>query len=238
VYGAKRRILHFNKIAKLTVPFTCERSRKKVNREKTLDEGVAMRSRKIARSESAKSVARGRTPVVRSSSKTTRKMEKETIRLTVNGEPYALEIGNKPNEIDPSHTLAHTLRETLGLTGTKVSCDNGACGCCTVLMDNKAVLSCMTLTVECDGKMITTIEGLKDQKTEKLDPLQQAFIDYTAFQCGFCTPGIIMSSKALLHENPSPTEEDVKEALSGNFCRCISHYQVVKAVMAASREVR
>ena len=197
-----------------------------------------MRSRKIARSESAKSVARGRTPVVRSSSKTTRKMEKETIRLSVNGQPYALKIGNKPNEIDPSHTLAHTLRETLGLTGTKVSCDNGACGCCTVLMDNKAVLSCMTLTVECDGKMITTIEGLKDQKTEKLDPLQQAFIDYTAFQCGFCTPGIIMSSKALLHENPSPTEEDVKEALSGNFCRCISHYQVVKAVMAASREVR
>jgi len=165
-------------------------------------------------------------------------MEKETIRLTVNGKPHALKIGNKPNETDPSHTLAHTLRETLGLTGTKVSCDNGACGCCTVLMDNKAVLSCMTLTVECDGKMITTIEGLKDSKTEKLDPLQQAFIDHTAFQCGFCTPGIIMSAKALLHENPSPAEEDVKEALSGNFCRCISHYQVVKAVLAASREVR
>jgi carbon-monoxide dehydrogenase small subunit len=105
-------------------------------------------------------------------------------------------------------------------------------------MDNKAVLSCMTLTVECDGKKITTIEGLKDPKTEGLDPLQQAFIDHTAFQCGFCTPGIIMSAKALLNENPSPTEEDVKEALSGNFCRCISHYHVVKAVMAASGEVR
>jgi len=100
------------------------------------------------------------------------------------------------------------------------------------------VLSCMILTVECDGKRIATIEGLKDSKTEKLDPLQQAFIDYTAFQCGFCTPGIIMSAKALLHENTSPTEEDVKEALSGNFCRCISHYQVVKAVLAASREMR
>jgi len=197
-----------------------------------------MKSRKSARSKSAKSGARGGTPVVRSSPKTTRKMERETIRLTVNGQPHQLKIGNNPNEIDPSHTLAHTLRETLGLTGTKVSCDNGACGCCTVLMDNKAVLSCMTLTVECDGKMITTIEGLKDSKTEKLDPLQQAFIDYTAFQCGFCTPGIIMSAKALLHENPSPAEEDVKEALSGNFCRCISHYQVVKAVMAASRQVR
>jgi len=197
-----------------------------------------MKSRKIARGKSAKSVARGGTRVVRSSSKTTRKKEKETIRLTVNGQPHELEIGNKPNEIDPSHTLAHTLRETLGLTGTKVSCDDGACGCCTVLMDNKAVLSCMTLTVECDGKEITTIEGLKDPKTERLDSLQQAFIDHTAFQCGFCTPGIIMSAKALFHENPSPTEEDVKEALSGNFCRCISHYQVVKAVMAASREVR
>jgi aerobic carbon-monoxide dehydrogenase small subunit len=193
-----------------------------------------MRNRKIARSKSAKSVARSRTPIVRSSRKTTPKVEQETIRLTVNGQPHELKIGNKPNEIDPSHTLAHTLRETLGLTGTKVSCDNGACGCCTVLMDNKAVLSCMMLTVECDGKKITTIEGLKDPKTEKLDPLQQAFIDYTAFQCGFCTPGILMSAKALLHENPSPTEEDVKEALSGNFCRCISHYQVVKAVMAAS----
>ena len=197
-----------------------------------------MRSRKIARGKPKKSVARGGTSVVRSSSKKTRKMEKETIHLTVNGQPHELEIGNKPNEIDPGHTLAHTLRETLGLTGTKVSCDNGACGCCTVLMDNKAVLSCMTLTVECDGKEITTIEGLKDRKTEKLDPLQQAVIDYTAFQCGFCTPGIIMSAKALLKENPSPTEEDVKEALSGNFCRCISHYQVVKAVMAASGEVR
>jgi carbon-monoxide dehydrogenase small subunit len=105
-------------------------------------------------------------------------------------------------------------------------------------MDGKAVLSCMMLTIECDGKRITTIEGLSDPKTGKLDPLQQSFIDYTAFQCGFCTPGIIMSAKALLHEKPSPTEEEVKEGLSGNFCRCISHYQVVKAVMAASAKGR
>jgi carbon-monoxide dehydrogenase small subunit len=160
------------------------------------------------------------------------------IRLTINGQLYELTAGSPPAEVDPAHTLAHTLRETLGLTGTKVSCDNGACGCCTVLMDGKAVLSCMTLTVECNGKQITTIEGLSDPKTGKLDPLQQAFIDHTAFQCGFCTPGIIMSAKALLNENPSPTEEEVKEALSGNFCRCISHYQVLKAVMAASKEVK
>jgi carbon-monoxide dehydrogenase small subunit len=164
--------------------------------------------------------------------------EKRRIRLTVNGQLCELEVGIGPNQVDPAHTLAHTLRETLGLTGTKVSCDNGACGSCTVLMDERAVLSCMVLTIECDEKKIITIEGLGDPKAGKLDPLQQAFIDYTAFQCGFCTPGIIMSTKALLHENPSPTEEEVKEALSGNFCRCISHYQVVKAVMAASKEVR
>jgi aerobic carbon-monoxide dehydrogenase small subunit len=164
--------------------------------------------------------------------------EKRRIRLTVNGQPYELEEGSGPHQVDPAHTLAHTLREALGLTGTKVSCDHGACGACTVLMDERAVLSCMILTVECDGKRITTIEGLGDPKAGKLDPLQQAFIDHTAFQCGFCTPGIIMSTKALLHENPLPTEEEVKEALSGNFCRCISHYHVIKAVMAASKGVR
>ena len=164
--------------------------------------------------------------------------EKRRIRLTVNGQLYELEEGSRPNQVNPAHTLAYTLRETLGLTGTKISCDNGACGCCTVLMDERAVLSCMILTVECDGKRIITIEGLADPKTRRLDPLQQAFIDHAAFQCGFCTPGIIMSAKALLHENPFPTEEEVKQALSGNFCRCISHYHVVKAVIAASKEAR
>ena len=159
---------------------------------------------------------------------------KQSISLTVNGKVYTLEIGKGSDEVDPAHTLSYTLRETLGLTGTKVSCDNGACGCCTVLMGGKAVLSCITLTIECDGKEITTIEGLSDPKTGTLDPLQQSFIDHTAFQCGFCTPGMIMSAKALLIENPSPTEEEIKEALSGNFCRCISHYQVVEAVMAVS----
>jgi carbon-monoxide dehydrogenase small subunit len=99
-------------------------------------------------------------------------------------------------------------------------------------MDGKAILSCMTLTIDCDGRSITTIEGLRDQETGALDPLQKAFIEHTAFQCGFCTPGMIMSAKALLHDNTSPTEEEVKEGLSGNFCRCISNYHVVRAVMA------
>jgi len=164
--------------------------------------------------------------------KKTRKQCK--ITLTVNGRIHELEVGDQPDQVRPWDTLAHTLRDTLGLTGTKVSCDHGACGGCTVLLEGKTMLSCMTLTVECDGQRVTTVEGLSDPQTRRLDPLQQAFIDHTAFQCGFCTPGILMSAKALLHENPSPTEEEVKDALSGNFCRCISHYQVVKAIMAAS----
>jgi aerobic carbon-monoxide dehydrogenase small subunit len=162
----------------------------------------------------------------------------KTIHLTVNGQDYELDVGSRPGQIDPAHTLIYTLREILGLTGTKISCGEGACGCCTVIMDSKAVLSCRILTIECDGKNITTVEGLRDPKTGTLDPLQQAFIDYTAFQCGFCTPGMLMTSKALLNENPHPTEEEVKEALSGNFCRCVSHYQVLKAVLSVAEKGR
>ena len=162
--------------------------------------------------------------------------EKKHISLIVNGQTYRLDIGNNPGQVNPSHTLAYTLRETIGLTGTKVSCNSGACGSCTVLMDGKAIVSCMTLTIECDKKRITTIEGLKDPVTNDLDPIQKAFINHTAFQCGFCTPGIIMSTKALLSENPHPTENEIKEALSGNFCRCISHYQVINAVVEVSKQ--
>jgi carbon-monoxide dehydrogenase small subunit len=162
----------------------------------------------------------------------------KTIHLTVNGQAYELDVGARPGQIDPSHTLVFTLRETLGLTGTKISCGQGACGACTVIMDSKAVLSCRILTIECDGKNILTIEGLRDPKTGELDPLQRAFIDHNAFQCGFCTPGMIMTSKALLHENPHPTEEEIKEALSGNFCRCVSHYHVLRAVRSVAEERR
>jgi aerobic-type carbon monoxide dehydrogenase small subunit (CoxS/CutS family) len=159
------------------------------------------------------------------------------IQLHINKTIHELDIGDKPGQVEPSHTLAHTLRETLGLTGTKVSCGQEACGACTVIIDGKAVLSCGILTVECEGREIITIEGLQNPETGELDPLQQAFIDYTAFQCGYCTPGMIMTSKALLLRDPHPSEETVKEALSGNFCRCVSHYQVVKAVMSiADRE--
>ena len=160
----------------------------------------------------------------------------DVITLTVNGQVYDLSIGSRAGEVEEFHTLSQTLRHTLGLTGTKVSCDEGACGACTVIMDGKAVLSCKLLTIECDGRSITTIEGLRNPATGELDPLQQAFIDHTAFQCGYCTPGMIMTAKALLNENPHPTEDEVKEALSGNFCRCISHYHVMRAVMSVAEK--
>jgi carbon-monoxide dehydrogenase small subunit len=167
-----------------------------------------------------------------------KKVATKSIRFTVNGQEHELDVGDRPGQIDPSDTLVFTLRETLGLTGTKLSCGEGACGACTVIMNGKAVPSCRILTVECDGKAITTIEGLRDRKTGALDPLQQAFIDYTAFQCGFCTPGMILTSRALLNENPHPTEAEVKEALSGNFCRCVSHYHVVRAVLSVAERGR
>ena len=117
-----------------------------------------------------------------------------------------------------------------GLTGTKVSGGEGACGCCAGLMDGNAVASCITRTSECEGKEIVTIEGLSDPVTGKLDPIQEAFLSHNAFQCGFCTPGIIIAVKSILDKNPHPTDEEIEEALSGNFCRCISHYQVIEAV--------
>jgi carbon-monoxide dehydrogenase small subunit len=160
---------------------------------------------------------------------------KHTIRLTVNGKLYELMIGK---DVCPEHALAYTLRETLGYTGTKIACDHGSCGGCTVLMEGEAILSCTTLTVECDGKNITTIEGLGDEKTGELDPLQQSFIDHTAFQCGFCTPGIIMSAKALLENNPSPTEDEIKHELAGHYCRCSSHYMVIEAIRSLAGKER
>lgn len=160
----------------------------------------------------------------------------EHLLLIVNGEPYKLKIGNNLDGVASNHTLSYTLRETLDLTGTKVGCDRGACGACTVLMDGKPVLSCMILTVECDGKRIQTIEGLRDPKTGILDPLQETFIENSAFQCGFCTPGILMATKALLNENPIRNENEIKDSLAGHYCRCISHYHVLGAISKAGRK--
>jgi len=165
-----------------------------------------------------------------------KKQERDTIRLTINDVVHEFEIGDHRYQVAACDTLAKTLRETLGLSGTKAGCNQGACGSCTVLLDGIPILSCMTLTVECDGKQITTIEGLADPATGELDEIQQTFIDRTAFQCGFCTPGIIMASRALLNRNPLPTETDIKDALSGHFCRCISHYQVVEALQTITEK--
>ena len=158
--------------------------------------------------------------------------DNNTVSMTINGRKYVFAIGHEFGQIPTSETLCQTLRNRLDLTGTKESCSEGACGCCTVIMNGDAVASCITLTVECDGAEITTIEGLQDPVTNELDPIQQAFIDEYAFQCGYCTPGIIMTSRALFNHNPHPTREEIAEALSGNYCRCISHYQVIEAVQS------
>jgi carbon-monoxide dehydrogenase small subunit len=130
-------------------------------------------------------------------------------------------------------TLLDVLRDELGLMGTKKACGLGTCGACTVIMDGRAILSCLTLALECEGSAITTIEGVSS--SEGLDPIQQSFIDNGAVQCGFCTPGIIMSTKALLDENPDPSDVEIREALSGNFCRCTGHIKTVEAVKKAAR---
>jgi carbon-monoxide dehydrogenase small subunit len=150
---------------------------------------------------------------------------KQDIVLKVNGYTYYLNI-------DTRRTLVEVLRDTLGFTGTKKSCNEGECGACTVLMDGKPVVSCLVLAVAAQGKEITTIEGLAEGT--KLHPLQEAFVKHMAIQCGFCTPGMVMAAKALLDENPMPTPEEVRKAISGNLCRCTGYQQIVDAIIAAS----
>ncbi|GAB6062770.1 (2Fe-2S)-binding protein [Deferrisoma palaeochoriense] len=164
--------------------------------------------------------------------------ENRWIRIDVNGEPREFPVGGRSGQMPPSETLAETLRGRLGLTGTKVGCDRGSCGACTVLLDGVPVLACLTLTVECDGHSVTTIEGLGNPETGDLDPVQQAYLDHTAYQCGFCTPGMILATKALLARRPDPTEEEIRAALAGHYCRCISHYHVLRAVADAARRAR
>ncbi len=148
-------------------------------------------------------------------------MKKHEIDLSVNGEKYRLFI-------DPTVTLLDVIRDEMGLTGTKRGCDLGECGTCTVLIDGKPFNSCLVLAMDVQNKEITTIEGLA--KDGHLDPIQKAFIEHGAFQCGFCTPGMILVAKALLDEDPSPGEEKIKEALSGNLCRCVGYVAIVKAI--------
>ncbi|MFC2019320.1 (2Fe-2S)-binding protein [Chloroflexota bacterium] len=155
---------------------------------------------------------------------------KRLIKLRVNG--VAREVA-----IEPWWNLAFVLRQVLDLTGTKVGCGQGECGSCTVLIDGRAVKSCLFLAVKAQGRDILTIEGLHGEDGG-LHPLQQAFIDCGAVQCGFCTPGMIMTSKSLLDENPAPTEEEVREWLCGNLCRCTGYVKIIEAVMIAAGKMR
>lgn len=149
------------------------------------------------------------------------------ITLTVNGEKHDLRV-------DAKWTLADVLRDKLDLTGIKLMCNEGECGSCTVLIDGKPVLSCLTLAIEYEGRDILTVEGLADRVTGELHSLQKAFIEHSGMQCGVCTPGILLTSKALLDENPNPTEDEVREALAGNLCRCGNYKRIVDCVLAAA----
>lgn len=161
--------------------------------------------------------------------------EQHRLSVRINGEWLDFEVGR---EIQQSDTLAYLLREKLGLTGLKISCDQGQCGACTVIMDGKAILSCMTLAVEANGHEILTVEGLEEN-----NPIVEAFAEQsepgygTALQCGHCTPGFIMVAKALLDANPRPTLDEVREALSGNICRCGCYAAIAQAVLHASEKI-
>ncbi|HBV89160.1 MAG TPA: (2Fe-2S)-binding protein [Desulfosporosinus sp.] len=151
---------------------------------------------------------------------------KMSISLLINGETYQVNVPHKK-------TLLDVLREDLALTGTKKGCDSGECGACTVLMDGKPVNSCIVLAVDAVGKQITTIEGIGG--ITELDPIQEALVAHGAIQCGYCTPGIVMTAKALLDSNPHPTESQVREGITGNLCRCTGYVKIVEAIMDVSR---
>jgi len=151
------------------------------------------------------------------------------IKVTVNGIPYELSV-------QPWETLLNVIREHLGLTGTKEGCGLGECGACTVIMDGKTVNSCLVLAVEADNRVITTIEGLANG--DELHPIQEAFIKCGGLQCGFCTPGMIMSTKALLEENPSPDEEEIRKGIAGNFCRCTGYTKIIESIKVAAENMQ
>lgn len=154
-------------------------------------------------------------------------MNRIAVSLTINGQEEYLEIA-------PHKTLLEVIRDDLNLTGTKCGCDDGTCGTCTILLDGAAVRSCLLLAAEAQGHSIVTIEGLSDG--EKLHPVQQAFVNYGGVQCGFCIPGMVLTAKALLDNNPSPTEADVRQAISGNLCRCTGYTKIVESVLAVGQK--
>jgi len=151
---------------------------------------------------------------------------KQTLSFVLNGEPVEVDI-------EPHLTLLEVLRDRLGLTGTKEGCGAGECGACTVLLDGKTVNACIFPAMEVEAKNVVTIEGIADAQGN-LHPIQKAFVEYGAVQCGFCTPGMVLSAKALLDENPKPTEEEIRHGIAGNLCRCTGYLQIIQAIKAAS----
>lgn len=153
------------------------------------------------------------------------------IQLEINGENYSLDVA-------PNETLLDVLRKRLELTGTKKGCDTGDCGACTVLLNKKPVVSCLTLAVDVDQQELLTIEGLVNKEDGSLHPIQKSFIDNGAIQCGYCTSGMVLSTKALLDTNPEPGLEEVKKAISGNLCRCTGYVKIIQAILAASKTMK
>ena len=153
------------------------------------------------------------------------RFRKKTVAFKLNGVSYTLEVKAR-------QTLLEVLRNELGLTGTKVGCESGDCGSCTVLLDGKPVNACLVLAVQADGCDVITVEGLEND--EKLHPLQQAFVEEGAVQCGFCSPGMLMSAKGLLDETPAPTEAEIRRGIAGNLCRCTGYVRIVKAIQKAA----
>jgi aerobic-type carbon monoxide dehydrogenase small subunit (CoxS/CutS family) len=151
---------------------------------------------------------------------------KQTIHVTINGHLYE-------EDVEPRLLLSHFLRENIGLTGTHIGCVVGECGACSVLLDGKVIKSCLHFAVQADGREVTTVEGLA--KDSELSPIQEAFVKHYAFQCGYCTPGMIMTSHALLQRNPNPSEEEIRKALAGNLCMCTGYVQIVEAVKDAAK---
>jgi aerobic-type carbon monoxide dehydrogenase small subunit (CoxS/CutS family) len=156
---------------------------------------------------------------------------KHRININVNGKAYE-------REVEPRLTLADFLRHDLHLGGTHVGCEHGICGVCNVLIDGHSARSCLTLAVQADGAKVTTVEGLRNRQTGQLHPIQQAFVDAHGLQCGFCTPGFLMTTLELLGENPDPSEEEIKEALGGNLCRCTGYESILASVRLAAERMR
>ncbi|MDY0066777.1 MAG: (2Fe-2S)-binding protein [Steroidobacteraceae bacterium] len=156
---------------------------------------------------------------------------KQRTTVKVNGRVYE-------REVEPRLTLADFLRHELNLGGTHLGCEHGICGVCSVLIDGRAARSCLALAVQVDGAEVTTIEGLRDRETGRLHPIQQAFVDAHGMQCGFCTPGFIMATLELLRDNPDPSDEQIKEALGGNLCRCTGYESILASVRLAAKRLR